>query len=381
MNRSLHALLVALMVLLLLPATGSAAALIATGTLTDMSGAPAGGQIRAYGWVFPERGQILEMPLLGTATADADGRFSVRSNNDERLRLLAGLRRGFVDVLVVGDTGTYNGSWGFTGFVDSANGIAHVSAAEATIEARAAGAVASTAAARTPEITVRARSRTAFTRAAQFAGCDSIRRIRARGSMRKMTVIGEINNAYNDGTQGIFEYSRRNTAETTIGAATQLENGSWSISAEYTVTNKGSIRFPPFERRISRKLRSLFEYTRYEVQSSSCAAWGEPYIRATSWIGDYDYSIKQDGIDKCDARFLEGAGGGGRWERTTGAAVRFTRAVEAFGVNLTARSGFSDNVSLAYRWGGAEAKKHYICGADGKASAFTTGRVFSGSRK
>ena len=61
--------------------------------------------------------------------------------------------------------------------------------------------------------------------------------------------------------------------------------------------------------------------------------------------------------------------------------MRFTRAVEAFGVNLTARSGFTENVSLEYVWGGPESKRHFLCGQDGKQSPMESGRVFSGARK
>ena len=35
-------------------------------------------------------------------------------------------------------------------------------------------------------------------------------------------------------------------------------------------------------------------------------------------------------------------------------------------MNLTARSGFTENVSLEYVWGGPESKRHFLCGQDGK---------------
>jgi hypothetical protein len=379
MTRSLRVLLVSAAVLLAAPAGAPAATVLTSGTLTDAGGAPSAGQVRVYGWVSPKRGQTFEMPLLGTTTAGPDGRFSVSSPDDSLLRTLSSPRGGYIDFTVVGDTGTYAGTWGFTAYVDAPAGVARVSTAEDAIQARSAASAASVRS-RVPDITVRAVNRTAFARAAQYGQCDMRRHVRAVGSMRKQTIVGELNNAYNDGTSGIFTYSREGTASTTIGAASQLQDGSWSISAEYTITDKGWIKFPPFNRRMSRKLRSLFEYTKYEIQASSCAVW-EPYIRATSWIGDYDYSIKQDGLDKCDPRYLTGYRSGGDWGRNHGDAVRFTKAVEAFGVSLTARSGFSTNVDLRYDWRGPVGKKHYICGEDGKASPLNSGRVFTGSRK
>lgn len=63
-------------------------------------------------------------------------------------------------------------------------------------------------------------------------------------------------------------------------------------------------------------------------------------------------------------------------------AVRWTRAVDAFGVNLTARSGFSRNIGLDYWFDGPPEKKHFICGGEtGKESAGTAGRVWSGANK
>jgi hypothetical protein len=363
MTRLTRALPCAALLLFFAPSSAGAV-VITTGTLTDASGTPTGGQVRVYGWVFPKQGQTLKNPLLGTATAGPDGRFTVTGTDDNALTRLAARRKGFVDFTVVGDTGTYTGNWGFTGFVDGPAGAARVSTAHTSV----------------PDITIKAVNRTAFAHAAQYGQCDMNMHTRALGSMRKMTVVGELNNAYNDGTVGTFTYSREHTAETTIGAAQQLENGAWSISAEYAITNAGTIKFPPFKRRLSRKMRSMFEYTKYEVQASSCAVW-EPYIRATSWIGDYDISVKQNGLDKCDAKYLHGYSSGGGWSRNSGNAVTYTQAVEAFGVNLTARSGFSKNVTLEYDWNGPARKQHYICGEDGKSSPFTSGRVFTGSRK
>jgi hypothetical protein len=60
-------------------------------------------------------------------------------------------------------------------------------------------------------------------------------------------------------------------------------------------------------------------------------------------------------------------------------AVRWTRGAAAFGVYLTTRSGFSENVTLEYRFGGRPRKRHYLCGPDGTSSPYEAGRVFSGA--
>jgi hypothetical protein len=147
------------------------------------------------------------------------------------------------------------------------------------------------------------------------------------------------------------------------------------------ISDEGRVGFPVFDRRLSRKLRTLFEYTKYRIRASECAVW-EPFIRATSWIGDTNITLKnKDGLDRCDPRHLIGSPGGGEFERIDGRAVRYRRAVDAFGVSLTAQSGYTHNVTLNFTWGGRKGKRHYICGDDGKQSPFTSGRVFTGSRK
>jgi hypothetical protein len=108
----------------------------------------------------------------------------------------------------------------------------------------------------------------------------------------------------------------------------------------------------------------------------------ETEIRATSWLGGTDSKLKQNGLNKCDpAQLGKGFEGESEYKRESGEAVRFTRAVEAFGVNLTSRSGFSRAITLDYTFGGARSKEHYLCGPNGKQSPYESGRVFSGSRR
>jgi hypothetical protein len=380
MNRPLRAMLIAAASLLVAPAMASATVLT-TGTLTNAQGAPSAGQVSVYAWAFPKIGQSKEMPLLGTATAGADGRFSISSLDDALLKQVASPRDGWVDFTVVGTTPDTTGNWGFTGFVDAPGGTARVSTAQAVIGSGATARVAS-AEPLVPDVRVRLVSpRPAVAAAAQGGKCDTKRHIRALGSMNKMTIVGEINNAYNDGSVGKVTYGADHMTESTIGAAQQLPDGGWTISAEYLIKQSGQLVFPPANRRLSRKLRTSFEYTKYQMQASSCAVWEPPYVRATAWKGDYDMSIKQDGLDKCDTKAFRGSPPGGSFIRTDSKAVTYTRAVDAYGVNLTSRSGYSKSVTVRFDWKGAGDKRHYICGDDGKASAFTSPRIFTGSRK
>ena len=59
--------------------------------------------------------------------------------------------------------------------------------------------------------------------------------------------------------------------------------------------------------------------------------------------------------------------------------MRWNRGVEAFGINISAKSGFSENVGMEYRFGTAR-RKYYLCAPDGKKSFADAPRVFSGAR-
>jgi len=135
-----------------------------------------------------------------------------------------------------------------------------------------------------PRIKLRADRPVPFAQASQAGRCDTKLRTRKPQSVRKLAVVGEINNAYNDGTWGQFSYARERSAETSFGIAANYEGTTWTISGENLITTKGSAKFPRASKRMSRKLRTLFELTRYQVQRSSCAVW-ETEIRATSWQG------------------------------------------------------------------------------------------------
>ena len=152
------------------------------------------------------------------------------------------------------------------------------------------------------------------------------------------------------------------------------------FSGETVTTDGGTAVFPAARKRFSRKLRSSFEFTRYDVKRSPCAVW-ESEIRVTSWVGGTDSSLKQNGLDKCDTTQVRGFEGGGEYKRDRSKAVRYDRAVEAFGINVSSQSGFSTNVQLDYAFGGSRSKAHYLCGPDGRQSPYEAGRIFAGARK
>jgi hypothetical protein len=185
---------------------------------------------------------------------------------------------------------------------------------------------------------------------------------------------------YNDGSYGTFTYGNDGFTESTIGAASIVKDVGVSINAEYLIKQEGRVRFAPAKRRYSRKLRTSFEYTKYEIRASECAE-PEQLVRATAWIGDSDDTVKQNGLDKCDSKYFSGQKSYDQFYRKDTDAVTYTRAVEAFGINLTSRSGYSKSVTIKYDWRGPANKKHYICGEDGKSSAYSSPWILTGSRK
>jgi hypothetical protein len=356
--------------------------------LRDQSGQPSAGTVRVYAWPHHER--PMSLPLLGEAQAGADGAFVVTAADDARLAKLARQRDGWLDMIAVGETPGYQGRWVFTGFiVGEQRAVKSVAPRDVTTTAGVARASGPT---RSPDIRITAKRRLpAVVRAAQVGGEPPSNRCRPEYqtlkplTTRRWALIGELNNAYNDGTWGRFTYGRQRYADSWIGVAWDPPDvGDVTVAPiiedEEHITDSGRATFPAARRRWSRRLRSTFEYVRLAVRNNTCAAW-DVYVRPESWIGDTDSSIKQRGaLNRCDPNAFRGGfeGGSGFW-RATSEAVRWTRGVNAFGIKLTSRSGFSENVTLAYRFGGPIRKGHYLCGPDGRQSPYQAGRVFSGA--
>jgi hypothetical protein len=346
-------------------APASAATVLISGTVTDAAGMPAPGTIRVYAW--PHSGRAMTLPLVGTAQAGAGGEFTVVAADQRTLLELADQRDGWLDFTATAETISGRGEWTFTGFVaEPRPGVARI-ASDAS----------------PPRITIRATRGRPLRAAAAHSGrrCRNERQVTEPRYSRSLAVVGELNNAYNDGTLGRFTYGREHSADTEFGVAMSSDGGdTWFIGGENHIADSGSVTFPPATRRYARKLRTLFEFSHQAARNNTCAVWDQ-YIRATSWIGGTDTDLRQRGaLNRCQARYFGGGFQGGvEFHRIRNNAVRWSRGAAAFGVYLTTRSGFSENVRLDYRFGGSTRKNHYLCGADGRSSPYESGRVFSGA--
>lgn len=370
----------ALAIALIGAAPASAATVLTSGTLTDAAGLPAPGTVRVYAW--PHHSRAMTLPLVGTAQAGAGGEFTVVARDAGRLLELAGQRDGWLDFTAAADTLSGSGEWTFTGFVARTAAGVRVTPDDAVTTRAGAARIASAAPA--PRISIRAdRSRPALATAARNGEprCRNERQVTRPRYSRALAVVGELNNAYDDGTQGRFTYGREHTADTEFGIAVSSDGGdTWFIGGENHVGDYGSATFPQAKRRYARKLRTLFEFSHQAARNNTCAVF-DHYIRATSWIGGTNSDLRQPGaLNRCDPHYLgPGFEGGGEFHRKRNEAVRWTRGAAAFGVYLTAQSGFSENVSLDYTFGGPRRKRHYLCGPDGRSSPYEAGRVYSGA--
>jgi hypothetical protein len=358
-------------------APANAATVLASGTLSDAAGMPAPGTIRVYAW--PHSSRAMTLPLVGTAHAGAGGEFTVIAEDEQRLLELAEQRDGWLDFTATAETISGRGEWTFTGFVSRTDLGVRVAPDDATGAARIASH------ARTPRIAISADRPRPLRASAASAGqpCRNERQVTKPRYSRALAVVGELNNAYNDGTRGRFTYGREHSADTEFGIAVSSDGGdTWFIGGENHIGDYGSVAFPPATRRYARKLRTLFEFSHQAARNNTCAVF-DHYIRATSWIGGTNTDLRQPGaLNRCDAGYLGGGFlAGSVFFRKRNLAVRWTRGAAAFGVHLTTRSGFSENVTLEYRFGGRPRKRHYLCGPDGRASPYEAGRVFSGARR
>jgi hypothetical protein len=195
------------------------------------------------------------------------------------------------------------------------------------------------------------------------------------------TVIGELNNAYNDGTRAKFTYGTAQETSSYIGVATKLAGAvNFTIDGETYISDHGSVSDRQ-ARRYARKIRSGFHYAHLkQVGYGFCTGRTYDTVVATRFLGGKQTRKQRGTLDKCVrddpvGRLYES---GGTFNRQVNNAVRWSGGVSIFGTGLTTRSGFNRDVQLDYAFEGPLDKAHYICGPDGTQSPMTAGRVFSG---
>jgi hypothetical protein len=352
---------------------------LTSGVLTDKNGHPSAGTVAVY----PSPAKTGKWPMLGSATAGADGHFRVELADPSVLgKYTRGSGRHRVGdytawaTLADGSTGT----WTFSGIVDGRGPATRVTDPDSLSTAGAASAAGGTSA---PHIRVPADEPPARERASAAAWpapseCPLVS-TEVLGQDDAWTVIGELNNAYNDGTRAKFTYGTAQETSSHIGVATKLAGGQFSIDGETYIRDRGFVGDRQAQR-YARKVRSGFRYVHLkQVGYGFCTGRTYYTVLADRFLGGKTTRKQRGTLDKC-ARDVVGSryDSGGEFHREVNNAVRWTGGVNVFGVGLTTRSGFDRDVQLDYAFEGPPDKKHYICGPDGRQSAMTAGRVFSG---
>lgn len=356
---------------------------LARGVLTDKNGQPSAGRVAVY----PSPAKAGRWPLLAQATAGADGRFTVKVADPSVLgKYTRGSGRERVGdytawaTLADGSTGT----WTFSGIVEGRGPSTRVADPRSLSTAGAASAAGATLA---PHIRVpadeppnRPRASASGSPVPPNKDCPLVS-TEVVGEDDAPTVIGELNNAYNDGTRAKFTYGTAQETSSYIGVATKLKGGDFSIGGETYIRDRGSVADHQ-ARRYARKVRSVFRYKHLkQVGYGFCAGRTYDVVVADRFLGGKTTRKQRGTLDKCARDVVSSRyDSGGEFHREVNNAVRWSGGVNVFGVGLTVRSGFDRDVVLDYSFGGPPDKRHYICGPDGRQSAMTAGRVLSGGR-
>ena len=102
-------------------------------------------------------------------------------------------------------------------------------------------------------------------------------------------------------------------------------------------------------------------------------------MRAVRWDGGWG-SVKQRRTIRVCRTGLTPFGGDDTFTTANAAAAIFHAGVHVFGAGLDVQSGFSQYVSLHFRFGGPHRRVHYLCGERG-VPITEASRIYSGKAR
>jgi hypothetical protein len=342
---------------LALTAAPAGAAPVVTGTLDGAAGNPAAGVVTVYAW--PTGRGKREMQVVGREVVGPSGRFAVGVSDPVAASSAIAPRDDWADFLVIGETADATGST-----VMSAQ--------------MRGGATATATAVRTVEhVVLTADSPRPMVHASQSCPPPVSTRL---GGEKSDGVIGEINNAYRD-TSASFAYGER--ADTTASVAFKPSgSGGWSLDGsvhrgterenEISVTRNG---------RYSRKITSEFIVGRYRIVDPCRPSENGQRLKVDRWAGGFKDGRRQTGtLNVCrpGVKGTQDFDGFGYFRRDDGRATTWSAGIEAFGVSLTTRSGFSEWVRLRFDFPRRPVRTRYLCGGGG-VDVNHAQRIFSGA--
>jgi hypothetical protein len=346
---------------LIIPAHGgadSSGAVVATGTLTDAAGDPLQGTVSAYPSIVARSGLLRS--LGSAATTDSSGHFTITANA-AALRSAAAGNGGVANLTLMADAGQMSGAT-FT--------PVNVNSSSASVASTTAASPATVSITAYPDPVARSKGR---------AHCPPPGTVRTRVVKvwhHKHILVGELNNAYRDGTHARWEYGRQ--ADTFAQSGAKVGGKGWKISGGVSIHNTSSAAVGKrLGHKGSLKLRSNFVVKKgtgvycdnYHHRHRS---WG---IAAHRWVGGLSEKHNH-GLHRCPPHdsYPERSS----FSRNSKNAVLWHRGFEAGPLTFGSRSGYSQWVKVHERFG--RLHHHFICGKHGH-SAVSSGRIFSGARK
>ena len=339
----------------LAPAPAGAAPVV-TGTLHDAAGSPAPGAVTVYAW--PTGRGKREMRIVGRADAGPSGRFAVGVSDPRAAASAMAPRDDWADFMVVGETADATGST-----VTSARMRRGAAAASSVRTAR--------------HVVVTADSPRPRIRASQSCPPPVSTRL---GGVKSDGVIGEINNAYRD-TAASFSYGER--ADTTTSVAFRPSaGGGWSLDGSVHRGTEREAEISVIRHGVySRKITSEFIVGRYRIVDPCRPSENGQRIKVDRWAGGWGDGRRQTGtLNVCrpGASNTQKFRGFGFFRRDDGRAVTWSGGIEAFGVSLNTRSGFSEWVRLRFDFPKRPVRDRYLCGSGG-ADVNRAERIYSGA--
>jgi hypothetical protein len=315
------------------------------GTVTDSEGTPTSATVS----IVPplpddlEVGQeVLDPPPVVTGEAGSDGQFSLRVSSLAQLEDIGLANGGWANVEVMYATGAGLDTQSMPLFI---------------------GRTGWTKAVVPKTVTLAASGPVAIPAAPGNCSGHSFRRLRR---WKKWVVVGELNNAYKDGTN--LKYNYKNSADSSIQVAVSASGGPLKVEGFHRVdTSDSYTEGQPLAHRGARKVESLFAFERVRHNFPTCA--GPPVYEdkdfAKTWkghlrLGDY----LQGTLDRCESVFGYHFGPGDTFARVEGKAHTWGGAVtvgnEHGTVGLDATTGFSHYASISGKFGSN--RFHYGCG-------------------
>ncbi len=328
---------------------------VVSGRLIDSSGSSVAGRVVAYPNILSGESGLVR--ALGSARTDDAGRFEIRSDDLTPLIAAASRNGGVANLTLLADSSTRTGA-AFTSIripVDAARSAGEIEPAATRIELRP-----------DPQ---------AAKRGHHCPPAGTVRRRIVHVWRHKAAIVGELNNAYSDGTHAHWVYGRQ--ADTVAGSGVRVEGGGWSAGGSTTIQNTESAAVG---QHLDHKASWIMK-TDFVVKEGKGVYCDQQHHRhvshgvaATRWVGGLKH-VPGNGLHRCSRKdaFVRNTD----FSRDSKSAFTWRRGIRLPFISLSTRSGYSQWVHLHVAFGSR--RHHYICGRHGRPPT-SSKRIFSGAR-